>query len=732
MTNKEINDFKSRIDSLLDRRRLGDAFSQLRDAAKAISSWSISDRIAKAEQGYSYMLRYLIDGADDPSRTQVHAELIREAATLRDLLIREMSIVDTPTLYYNTLRSVGSHRDETLEKLYATHRHAIDRSSPFRNMTTGTASSSETDKLMTEMNERDIFNRLWVTFPLNVDETSVTRDFIADDSLPFRTRALAVSALTLSLLTFFDERKLRLLIDAYLSDEPHISVRALTGIALVLDKYQDIELSPETINSFNVAKERPGWQTDIRQVFVELIRTNDTRRISAKLNDEILPDIKRMGQNLADRFKDASADSDHFTADANPEWDEILGDEKIRNNLKELGDLQEEGADVHMSTFSSLKQFPFFNEVANWFMPYDPAHSAVAAYITEDSPLASMIAAGEFVCDSDKYSMALSMSMMPESQRTQIMSQLDSQTDAISEMLSSVDPGNRPVDRRREINNYVHSLYRFYHLFRRKGDFYNPFAHVINPVDIPLLADSFSHEDSLLTLGEFYFKIGLYDYARRILVRIDEISAPEASRYQKLGYCCEKLGDFETAASYYEQADLLDGSNIWNLRHLISVYRRLGQYSSAISASDRLMKLMPDDINVAVNSGRLMILAEQYDLAIERLRHAEYNDPDNLKLLRPLAWALFLTRNFDDARRYYDRIISIDPTAVDLLNYGHLAWAQHRLGEAVNYYKLSAERSSVEMLIENIRSDSRYLAHAGVDSSEMPLLIDAIIYSLKQ
>lgn len=731
MTNKEINELRARINNLLERRRLGDAFSELRNGAKAISSWSVNDRIEKAEQGYGYMLRYLIDGADDPSRETVYVELLHEAATLRDLLTREMAIADTPTLYYNTLRSVNSHRDETLALLFSNHRASVDEMSPFHNMTIG-SSPSESDKLRSEMNERDIFNRLWVIFPINIDDAKLTKEFIADESLPFRTRALCVSALTLSLLDFYDDRKLRLLFDAYRVPEDHISVRALTGIALVLDKYRNTTLSPETANSLAAIKELQGWQTDLRQVFVELIRTNDTRRISAKLNNEIFPEIKRMGQNMADRFKDMAADAESLAADTNPEWEDLLSDEKIRNNLKELGELQQEGADVFMTTFSSLKQFPFFNEAANWFMPYDPEHSAVAAFGGDESPVAAMISAAPFICDSDKYSMALSVSMMPESQRSMMMSQISSQQSEISEMLASADRGNHPVDRKAEINNYVHSLYRFYHLFRRKGDFYNPFTHIVNPVDIKTLSDGFNNEESLLSLGEFYFKIGLYDYARRIFLHIDEISEPEAARYQKLGFCCEKLGDIETAASYYEQADLLDGANIWNLKHLASAYRRLGQYLSAISVTQRLTKLQPDDLNIAVNLGRLYILAEDYKAAINQLRKAEFINPDSIKPIRPLAWVLFIERRFDEAQTYYDRLIASDPTPDDLLNYGHLAWAQRRLGEAINYYRLSAERSSVNKLIDAIRADAKYLSLAGINIDEMPLVIDAIIYSLKQ
>ena len=58
-----------------------------------------------------------------------------------------------------------------------------------------------------------------------------------------------------------------------------------------------------------------------------------------------------------------------------------------------------------------------------------------------------------------------------------------------------------------------------------------------------------------------------------------------------------------------------------------------------------------------------------------------------------------LNHNYDEAQNYYDRIIAADPTPSDLLNAGHLAWARQRLGEAINYYRLSAERTSVDTLI---------------------------------
>ncbi len=731
MTTNEIKEFSTKIDQLIERRQLSDVFDTLHNAAKSISSWSISDRIEKAEQGYSYMLKYMIDGVNDPSRDNVYSDLIREASTLRDILIREMSLTDTPTLYYNTLRSVNSHREETLSGLFSGLRNSIDSMSPFNSMQTG-AIPSQSDKLRAEMIERDIFNRLWTSFPMNVDDARLTAEFISDDSIPFRSRALCVSALTLSLLNFLDDRKLALLLDAYQVDEPHISIRAITGIAIVLDKYKGAELSRETINRLKATKELPQWHTDLHRVIVELIRTTDTRRISAKINDEIFPKIKRMGENLTDNANIKFVDPDNQNDEINPEWKAMLSDQNIIDNLKELGELQQEGADVFMTTFSSLKQFPFFNETANWFMPFDPEHSSLSSSPDGQSTLSTLIAAAPFVCDSDKYSMALSMAMMPESQRSAMASQLDSHSNEISEILAATDRNTMPVDRKTEINNYIHSLYRFFHLFRRKGDFYNPFGHVANPVDQPFLASDFDSEEALLSLGEFYFKIGLYSYASSIFSKIDEMSAPEAARYQKLGYCAEKLGNIDQASSYYEQADLLDGASIWNLKRLMSVYRRLGNYSSAISVCQRLEKRQPDNPDIAVDLGSLYILAGNFKAAIAPLQKAEFMNPDSIKPLRPLAWASLICRDYDIAQSYYDRILASDPTPVDLLNSGHLAWARGRLGEAINYYRLSAERTSLDHLSESIRNDIDHLSKAGVDVSAMPMMIDAVICSMKK
>ena len=50
----------------------------------------------------------------------------------------------------------------------------------------------------------------------------------------------------------------------------------------------------------------------------------------------------------------------------------------ITDKLRELGELQMSGADVYMSTFSQLKQFPFFRKISHWFYPFDPQYRDIA------------------------------------------------------------------------------------------------------------------------------------------------------------------------------------------------------------------------------------------------------------------------------------------------------------------------------------------------------------------
>ena len=63
--------------------------------------------------------------------------------------------------------------------------------------------------------------------------------------------------------------------------------------------------------------------------------------------------------------------------DKNPDWEEAIEKSGLGDKLREMNELQLEGADVYMSTFAGLKSYPFFREVHNWFYPFTKQQSDV-------------------------------------------------------------------------------------------------------------------------------------------------------------------------------------------------------------------------------------------------------------------------------------------------------------------------------------------------------------------
>ena len=93
------------------------------------------------------------------------------------------------------------------------------------------------------------------------------------------------------------------------------------------------------------------------------------------MREEIIPEMmKNPKLNLEGLDEDAE--------DHNPEWEEWIDRSGITDKLRELGELQMSGADVYMSTFSQLKQFPFFRKISHWFYPFDPQYQDIAKIIS--------------------------------------------------------------------------------------------------------------------------------------------------------------------------------------------------------------------------------------------------------------------------------------------------------------------------------------------------------------
>ena len=146
--------------------------------------------------------------------------------------------------------------------------------------------------------------------------------------------------------------------------------------------------------------------------------------------------------------------------------------EEMERKYRKMMDMQKQGSDIYFGGFSKMKTFPFFNDLCNWFAPFNAAHPALGAArerLAGSTFLNNLMENGPF-CDSDKYSFALAIAQI-----------MDRMPDNVKEMLNSDATFGPTVSKDEQedpayiCRSYLQSLYRFFRLYRSKRDFLNPF-----------------------------------------------------------------------------------------------------------------------------------------------------------------------------------------------------------------------------------------------------------------
>ena len=725
---------KSRVIEFLEQKRLRDAFVELKHMSQSAMAWEISDEICRLEDSYKLMLNYATQGVDDPSRSVLYNNIVNDVRLLLDRVARQRLAVEEPTLYFNTLRCVQLRQNESIASLLDEYYKISDKASIYNMIVSDELNSQSQDSFEAkERLEQQIFNRIWVTFPFkNIDEETLISLFNSNN-VSQHFQELIVSALLMGLIEYYDPRKLKILLVAYKSDYQEVSVKALVAILLTMYMYSNRINDEKLLNHIAAIKEDDKWNSDVKTAYIELVRTRDTERISKKMQDELIPEMLKLRPDIYKKINDSTAMIDMSSIEENPEWEEMLQKSGITDKIKELSQLQEEGSDVFMSTFSHLKTFPFFSEISNWFMPFYLDHSLVKRTLGSDvSVIGDIIENAPFLCNSDKYSFLLSLGSIPQHQRQLMLSQFEQQREAISGAGMSMMSLTQPGQRKNLINKYLQDLYRFFKLYRRKGEFFDLFAQQINLVNIPMLSDDLDDVDTLMLVAEFYFRRKYYSEALDVYKSISEKVPPSAQIFQKIGYCYHQLGNVKSALTYYEQAELLNAESLWTLRRIAACYRSLNNPKMALSYYERIAKEKSDDLNVAMNIGHCYLELGEYNEAIKNYYKVEFLDEKSTRAWRPLAWCLLLSGDYDQSRAYYDRILSDNPTMEDYLNMGHLALVKRDISLAIDYYKRSIDNDSskIDTLISSLNKDESYLIKIGVDVSLIPFIIDALLYSI--
>lgn len=725
MNRSEINELRTSVATDVAAGRLNDAINRLRALPQL--PYDIASALDAVQQHYSYMLSYFADGMADPGRSETYEQLRADIRTLADRCVRMLSAESSSALYYNNVRTLAMRGGRTLSDAAAEYLAAVAELAGTFDLA-GLDGRTDALQSKTEQLDKELFARVWTAFPLdNASADAISSLIGIDSSISHAARMRLIAATGLGLLEFYDVRRFSILADVVdYSPVEGEALAALTWLLLALFRFRARRHPRQVLSRLAAASEHPLWSRRVGAVYAELLQARDTERVVRRVRDEMMPDIMAMGKEMwgerrLDELFDAGSEPD-----INPEWEEKMRESGMYDRMREFSEMTAEGADIFMGAFAHLKSFPFFRDIEAWFTPFDESQRQVSAAMCGDAgTFVELLGRLPVPCDNDKYSILFSIDAMPAAQREMMGRQLDANRAALEQ--SGV--GESAAGESLAARAYVQNLYRFFKLYQRKNEFFDPFARGIMLLDCAPLRSVLHNPDHLRRTAETLFRINAWADALACYNALMVESEPTAEIYQKCGYCNEQLGRIAEAVECYTFADLMDGTSAWTLRRLAAVLRLSGRPEQAVDVLSRLCRLQPDARSSAVNLAYALIESRHYAEAAAQL-HSVVADgkSDERSLWRPMAWCSFMAGDYDRSREYYERVLSDNPDAKDYLNMGHLAWVEGRMSDAVNLYgrSLAARGADMQSLRDALRADLAMLASKGVSSDDLPLILDAV------
>ena len=709
VVDEDLKKRAQRIKELLLQDRLREALELIKTQMAGVTDWSILSRFDDIESSYSFMLQYFSQGSPDEHRTEVYRQLIRRALILNDDVLQARLQPESMLLYYQHMRSRLT-RTENIEGLRLALESFVEIG----------------DTAAHEHNIGLLFDLIWTNGQWTSSDSASLLELIDSPLVMEDDSVLVISAVTLSLMERFDPLKCLFLCQASQNLSMAVSIRALTGLAVSLDAYKDLmPYFPEVDSRIRLLLDVPGIKERMLKVQMALLLCRETKEIDRRMREEFIPTMLR-NPKLGDLMREELE-----REDVSPDWKEWIEKPEVKDKLMQMSELQLEGADVYMSTFSNLKNYPFFREIHNWFRIFSLDQPDVVSSLGEafsKSVIAkSMLSSGMF-CNSDKYSFALTFSQIPKEQRDLIMGQVDGEfQDEVQELKGNTF--STDVKENLAARQYTQDLYRFFNLFSRRHEFRNPFDDNLNLLTDNPLSPLLQTDDSEQTIAAWLLGKGYYDEAVSAYRLMESTAHPYSTDYrfyQQMGYALQRIQHYDDALESYRRADILQPDNGWTLRHYAQCYRLTGQPKDALELLLQAEKRSADNLSLQIQIGDCLVDLKRYDEALTRFFKVDYLKPDYPKAWRAIGWCAFLAGRTDKSIEYYDKLLKTKPTGNDCLNAGHAYFVDGNIQHAVSLYRQSRKALGQEQFDKEFLKDQPLLIERGISEMDIPLLLDLI------
>lgn len=620
---------------------------------------------------------------------------------------------------------------------------------------------------------KQIFNALLVAPMWNDRRAADFADLLLSPTIDRDDALLLVSAVMLATMNVNDPYKWDMLAEVYVrATDKVLKMRALVGWVLSLP------YDPRGPRLFPFVQERIkamlADKTTLKQMLdmqMQMLFCCNADADNEEIQRNIMPTLIKNTNLQMTRLGIVEKEDDPMKDIMDPNAAE-RDMEEMERKYRKMMDMQKQGSDIYFGGFSKMKTFPFFNDLCNWFAPFNAAHPALGAArerLAGSTFLNNLMENGPF-CDSDKYSFALAIAQI-----------MDRMPDNVKEMLNSDATLGPTVSKDEQedpayiCRSYLQSLYRFFRLYRSKRDFLNPF--ILDELEdndgnalfmsYKLLACPEMEENAVALCG-FLLKRKMMRKLMSMAICYKSSQNPRLVRFLALVPMTD--GKWQEAYDLFASVPE-DQHTEESLRGMAHCCMSLKRFGEAVAIYRRLLAMHPDSFSYQLNLAVCLMSSDAFSCGAasslggkvearpnkvveegtKLLYKLDYEHPDNANVRRVLAWCMMLQGHFDKAIDIYTRLLSQpDAVSADRLNAAYAHWLSRDVARAVallrEYCNLCEQeeaeakeaakkqgrrceptKSRNYRLVEDFTKDADLLSKYGISLTERKIMVDIVL-----
>ena len=662
MSDKRISTVNDCLESL-SQNDIDTCITRFENLTVSTGFFGLDDRYQSVKDDYERMISYWKQDIIDPCLDNIcHTITRRFADLLSEYISRMLNTEDA--CYLLSLKRMSECKGDIWEWNYIRQKlesYVVD--SAFTNLNINDGDKERYEQIIDDHYEytKRLFYHLLTSGLITGSEADEIIGVLSSPTIDSGDQQIIVSALTISGSRAFDINKFRIMADACRkASDMRVRQRALVGFVLTMG-HGMAKIYPEQKDILNKVLSDESVYNQLIELQMQLVLCVKAIDDADVIVKEIIPGII---SNSRYKFKDGK-----LIEDEEDTIDDIIGNdseerraEEVERLVGRMKEIQDSGSDFLFSNFSQMKNFPFFDEMFNWFLPFNNSIKFVRnlSYLYRDWDVFNKMLRLNGYCDIDKYSFAISLDLIYQKLPKEFLEMVKS----IHE--PSIDiPEETPTLYRR---SYLQTLFRFFNLFKWKNGFFNPFEIDSNishgntffkPVYIfvnnPLLIDTKWYAEALPRILLFLSR-NVSSMLRR---DSDYLNFTILDNYEcNMAYAKYMINvrqRYVSSAKYLKRALMFKPDSKVAKKMLANSL--MNEYpEEACPYFFEMLEANPEDDSIRYKAAYTALFANEYEKAKSVLYKLHYDYPDEDKI--NLLWGTLLLLN-DDYVKAFETLDSI-------------------------------------------------------------------------